>query len=45
MYNNVITINVPVVYMTRDVIILMWVNPFQRPLEGVGPENLDFFGP
>jgi hypothetical protein len=22
--------------------ILMWPNPFRGPLEGVGPENLDF---
>jgi hypothetical protein len=25
--------------------ILMRENPFRGPLEGVGPENLDFFGP
>ncbi len=24
--------------------ILMWENPLLGPLEGVGPENLDFFG-
>jgi hypothetical protein len=40
-----ITINVPVVFMGRDVMILMQANPFQGPLEGVGPENRDFFGP
>ncbi len=39
------TINVPVVYMARDVMILMRENPFRGPLEGVGPENRDFFGP
>ncbi len=39
--------DIPVVYMARDVIILMRENPFREPLEGdgVGPENLDFFGP
>ncbi len=25
--------------------ILMRANPLQWPLEGVGPENRDFFGP
>ncbi len=40
-----LTINVPVVYITRDVMILMWANPLQGPLEGVSPENRDFFGP
>ncbi len=34
-----------VVYKARDVIILMWANPLRWPLEGVGPENQDFFGP
>ncbi len=33
------------VYLARDVIILMGANPFQGTLEGVGPENQDFFGP
>ncbi len=36
--NAELTINVPVVYMMRE-------NPFRGPLEGVGPKNLDFFGP
>jgi hypothetical protein len=40
-----LTINVPVVYMAWDVMILMRKNPFQGLLEGVGPENQDFFGP
>ena len=40
-----LTINVPVVYMVRDVMILMRAVPYQGPLEGVGPENRDFFGP
>jgi hypothetical protein len=29
--------------MVRDVMILMRENPFRGPLEGVGPENQDFF--
>jgi hypothetical protein len=36
-----ITINVPDVHMARDIMILMRENPFQGPLEGVGPENQD----
>jgi hypothetical protein len=38
-------IDVPVVFMARDVMILMQANPFQGPLEGVGPENRDFLVP
>jgi hypothetical protein len=34
-----ITINVFVVYMARDVMILLGENPFRELLEGVGPEN------
>jgi hypothetical protein len=37
--STTVTINVPVVYMARDVIILMRANPFRGPLEGVGREN------
>ena len=40
----ILTMNVPFVYMARDVMILMRANPFRRPLEGVGPENFDIFG-
>ncbi len=40
-----LTINVPVVYMVRDVMILMRANLFRGPSEGEGPENLDVFGP
>jgi hypothetical protein len=32
-----LTINVPVVYTARDVMILMGENPFRGPLEEVGP--------
>jgi hypothetical protein len=31
------------VYMARDVMILMGENPFRGLLEGVGPENEDFW--
>ncbi len=41
----ILTINVPVVYMEWDLIILIQENPLRGPLEGVGPENRDFFGP
>ncbi len=40
--------NVPVFFhiaLGRTVIILMGTNPLLGPLEGVGPENLDFFWP
>ncbi len=32
-------------YMARNVMILMWANPFQGPSKGMGLENRDFFGP
>ncbi len=35
----IITINLPVVYMARDVMNLMRENPFRGPWEGVGPET------
>jgi hypothetical protein len=31
--------------MAWDVMILIRANPLQGPLEGVGHENRDFFGP
>ncbi len=37
------TINVPVVYKARHVMILMRENTFRGPLEGLGPENRNFF--
>jgi hypothetical protein len=39
---NKIIINVPVVYMGRDEMILMWATGISRPLEGVGPEIKTF---
>jgi hypothetical protein len=41
---SIFTINVPVVHMARDVMILMRATVITRPLEGVVPENPDFFG-
>ncbi len=40
-----ITINVPVVFMARYVMILRGATSLREALEGVGPENRDFFGP
>ncbi len=45
MEDGALTINVAVVYMARDVMILMRENPFRGPLEGEDPENRDFLGP
>jgi hypothetical protein len=40
-----ITINVPVDYMVREVMIQMSTNPFREQLEEMGLENRDFQGP
>jgi hypothetical protein len=40
-----ITINVPVVYMARYAMVLRRATSLRGALEGVGPENRDFFGP
>ena len=45
MERTIITINLPVVYMVRDVVIWMQANPLRVPFEGVGHENQDFLGP
>jgi hypothetical protein len=45
LYEYILTINVPVVYKARDAMLLMQANSLLGPLEGVGSENLDFFGP
>jgi hypothetical protein len=37
---TLLTINVSVVYMVRDIMILMRANPLLEPLEGIGPDNL-----
>ncbi len=34
-----ITIDAPVIYMEWGTVIKIQVNPLQRPLEEVGPEN------
>ncbi len=41
----VLTINVPVVYMAWYVMVLRRATSLRGALEGVGPENQDFFGP
>jgi hypothetical protein len=41
----VLTFNVTVVYMARDIIILMRANPFREPLEEVVPKKFRFSGP
>jgi hypothetical protein len=40
-----VTINVPVVFMARYVMVLRGATSLRGALEGVGPENRDFFGP
>jgi len=35
----------PMIYMGPYVMFLMRANPLQGPLEGLGDESLDFFGP
>ncbi len=42
---NEITINVPVVFMARYIMVLRGATSLRGALEGVGPENRDFFGP
>jgi hypothetical protein len=42
---DLITINVPVVFMARYIMILRGATSLRGALEGVGPENRDFFGP
>ncbi len=42
---DMLTINVPVVFMARYVMILRGATSLRGALEGVGPENRDFFGP
>ncbi len=41
----VITSNVPVVFMARYVMVLRSATSLRGALEGLGPENRDFFGP
>jgi hypothetical protein len=41
----VITINVPVVFMARYIMVLRGATSLRGALEGVGTENRDFFGP
>jgi hypothetical protein len=39
------TINVPVFFMARYIMVLRGATSLLGALEGVGPENQDFFGP
>jgi hypothetical protein len=43
-WRGVLTINVPVVYMARYVMVLGVQHPFQGPLKGVGPGNRGCLG-
>ncbi len=45
MKKSAITTYAPAVYRARDIMIFMGANPYRGPLEGMGPENRDFFGP
>jgi hypothetical protein len=42
---KIITIIVPVVFMARYVMVLRGATSLRGALEGVGPENQDFFEP
>ena len=42
---EILTINVPVVFMAQYVMVLRRATSLQGALEGVGPENRDFFWP
>ncbi len=42
---HALTINVPVVFMARYIMVLRGATSLRGALEGVGPENWDFFGP
>ena len=42
---NLITIYGPMIYTAPYVMRLMGANPLQGPLEGLGHESRDFFGP
>ncbi len=42
---HILTINVPVVYMSQYKMVLRRATSLRGTLEGVGPENRDFFGP
>ena len=42
---QIITINEPVDFIERAVMIFLRAKPLRGPLEGAGPENRDCFGP
>ena len=37
-----LTINVPLVYIEREIMVFLWENPLRGPLQGVCHENRDF---
>jgi hypothetical protein len=41
----ILTVNVPVVFMARYVMVLRGATSLRGALEGVGAENRDIFGP
>ena len=41
----ILTIYGPMIYSALYVMCLMGANPLQEPLEGLGHESRDFFGP
>jgi hypothetical protein len=41
----ILTINVPVVFMARYVMVLRGATSLREALKGAGPENRDIFGP
>ncbi len=45
MRRDLLTINVPVVFMARYLMVLRGATSLRGAFEGVGPENPDFFGP
>jgi hypothetical protein len=42
---SILTINKPVVFMARYIMVLRGATSLRGALEGVGPEKRDFFGP
>ena len=44
-YANILAIYGPMIYAAPYVMFWMRENPLQGPLEGLGHENRDFFGP
>ena len=43
--DSTVAIYGPMIFMAPNVMFLMWENPLQGPLEGLGHESQDFFRP